>query len=512
MLLKTPYIPEFTGDINPLNLHYISLVGKKVSKSPRENFTYLELGCGQGVSLNILAASYPHGSFYGIDGLESHIQNARQLQENSQLTNVEFIHSLFDAVKLDSLPTFDFIVTHGVWSHIDYHSHQHILNIIKQKLNPGGLVYVSYDTLPGYGVAHMMREMIVRTIEDNPEDPISCIQQGLGYLQFMRQQNSFFFQQNPTASTILDYWLTQPLEYLVHQILPPASRPYFFHEVNAAFSKIGVEYLGTSPLVWNFLAPTVPPPQARQLIRQFPEQPQIESQKDFFNNQSFRRDIFRRPLPEEPNNIDDLLDNCYFGSLVLTSQVAWQKSNVFGMRFQYPQAEFNYIVQQLSQGSATLPSLTQGDTSQREPLLRQLNSLIFGEQFAVFTEKTTLAAIPNAQFRVSIPLLFNQNQIYTPNLMGSDGIFVASPVLGNGVRIPTSDALIIRALAEGTTPDAVPARCWDLLSATGVSIVVNGQKLMTAESHVAEFTRRLQSFINERLCKYAELKLITIEP
>jgi tRNA G46 methylase TrmB len=60
------------------------------AEAPR-GLTYCELGCGQGVTLNVLAAADEAGRYIGIDYNPSHIANARMFAENAGLKNVEFI-------------------------------------------------------------------------------------------------------------------------------------------------------------------------------------------------------------------------------------------------------------------------------------------------------------------------------------------------------------------------------------------------------------------------------------
>src|SRR4051812_48180394 len=52
--------------------------------------TYLELGCGQGFGLNLLAAANPGMQFLGVDFHPGQIANALQLAEAAGLSNIAF--------------------------------------------------------------------------------------------------------------------------------------------------------------------------------------------------------------------------------------------------------------------------------------------------------------------------------------------------------------------------------------------------------------------------------------
>src|SRR4051794_16483866 len=53
-------------------------------------FSYCELGCGQGLTLSLLAAANPQGQFYGVDFHPSHIARGRHTARAAGLENVVF--------------------------------------------------------------------------------------------------------------------------------------------------------------------------------------------------------------------------------------------------------------------------------------------------------------------------------------------------------------------------------------------------------------------------------------
>ena len=51
----------------------------------------LELGCGNGLTANLLAASLPRGEFHAVDLKPEHIANARRMADRGRLSNVDLI-------------------------------------------------------------------------------------------------------------------------------------------------------------------------------------------------------------------------------------------------------------------------------------------------------------------------------------------------------------------------------------------------------------------------------------
>jgi SAM-dependent methyltransferase len=48
------------------------------------------------------------------------------------------------------LPEFDYIGLHGIWSWISDENRAVIVDFIRRKLKVGGVLYISYNTLPGW--------------------------------------------------------------------------------------------------------------------------------------------------------------------------------------------------------------------------------------------------------------------------------------------------------------------------------------------------------------------------
>ena len=64
-----------------------------------------------------------------------------------------------------SLPDFDIICMHGVYSWISAQHRQTIVAFIRRRLKPGGLVYISYDAMPGWaGIAPLRRVLVQHAV------------------------------------------------------------------------------------------------------------------------------------------------------------------------------------------------------------------------------------------------------------------------------------------------------------------------------------------------------------
>jgi SAM-dependent methyltransferase len=92
---------------------------------------------------------------------------ARKLAEASG-ADVQISDDSFEEFAARSdLPQFDIIALHGVWSWVSAANRAMVKQIIRQRLRPGGIVYVSYNCLPGWApivpIRHLMSLIYVWT-------------------------------------------------------------------------------------------------------------------------------------------------------------------------------------------------------------------------------------------------------------------------------------------------------------------------------------------------------------
>src|SRR6266851_5993395 len=114
----------------------------------------LELGCASGGNLLPMAELYPQGRFIGIDLSERQIAAGQQAVTAVGLTNLE----LRQASILDvdaSWGQFDYVIAHGVFSWVPEPVQDKILSICHTNLQPNGIAYISYNTLPGWHMRGM---------------------------------------------------------------------------------------------------------------------------------------------------------------------------------------------------------------------------------------------------------------------------------------------------------------------------------------------------------------------
>jgi SAM-dependent methyltransferase len=101
-----------------------------------------------GLGLNMLAAA-PAGRFFN-DFMPAHVAAAQALASQASLSNLQLMQDSFAQLHDRDLPPMDFIVLHGVYTWVNADNRAHIVALIARLLKPGGVVYVSYNSMPGW--------------------------------------------------------------------------------------------------------------------------------------------------------------------------------------------------------------------------------------------------------------------------------------------------------------------------------------------------------------------------
>jgi len=104
-----------------------------------EGIKVCDLGCGQGVALNLMAKAFPHSTFTGIDNHETAISEARKTAQEMNLSNANYL--VLDAAKINKkeefFGLFDYICAFDA-----IHDQSHPLEVLKgirAMLVPGGM-------------------------------------------------------------------------------------------------------------------------------------------------------------------------------------------------------------------------------------------------------------------------------------------------------------------------------------------------------------------------------------
>ena len=208
-----------------------------------ENCRVLGLGCGNGTNLINMAYQLPNAQFVGIDGSQSHIDTGTEIIRALDLHNI--VLQKHDIATLDqSLGMFDYIICHGVFSWVPPLVRKKILQIVHQQLTPDGLAYISYNTLPGWRMGSIIRNMMKYHAQKMNTNEAK-ISQARAIVNFVNE--NLQYPDSPYGKYIhstVDYILKASDDYIFHEYLEEENQAFYFHEFDQQLRDNHLQYFG----------------------------------------------------------------------------------------------------------------------------------------------------------------------------------------------------------------------------------------------------------------------------
>lgn len=280
------YFPE----LNPLHARLALLLsGHPVGRVE----TACELGFGQGVTVNVHAAA-SSVEWYGTDFNPGQAAFAREVADatgsGAQLGDEAFA----DFCNRADLPDFDFIGLHGIWSWISDVNRTAIVDFVRRKLRPGGILYLSYNAQPGWAAFAPLRHLLTEHAEvmGVPGDGTAGkIDGALSFAEKLFATNPAFVRANPQIGDRLTALGGQGRNYLAHEYFNRDWHPMYFADVAAWLSSAKVSYCATAQLLDSIDVVNLTTEQ-RGFLAEVKDPEFAQSIRDFMINQQFRRDIW----------------------------------------------------------------------------------------------------------------------------------------------------------------------------------------------------------------------------
>jgi SAM-dependent methyltransferase len=293
------YLPGYYRHQSPLHLNLSCLLGGVacIEAGPATPLTYIELGCGQGFGLVVLAACNPGWQLVGIDFNPAHIAAARALCAEAGIANARFIEAdlavLADSAAGRTLPEADFVTLHGLWSWVGDAVRDGILRLLADKLKPGGIAYVSYNALPAWqgalGMQRLLREAAIRS----PGRSDRQVDAGWELVRDLVATAAPHLHDVPLVQSLAEASRLSPVAYLAHEYLNETWRPCFHADVVRALSGAKLDWVASAQLLENF-TPLMLGEEARAVAARFDEPLMRELVKDMFLTRCLRQDVFVR--------------------------------------------------------------------------------------------------------------------------------------------------------------------------------------------------------------------------
>ncbi len=290
------YTSAFYREITPSWIAMTSLLLGHRPPDLAKPFTYADLGCGNGFTTLVVAATCPHADVWGFDFNPAHVEFASDLAARAGLSNVRFVETSFadlEAMPDGTLPDFDFMVSHGVLSWISPANRRHLVGAVAKRLKPGGLVYLSYNVTTGWTAMVPVQALMRMLAVASPERTDAAVPGVLDFIDRVKQGGALFFQANPAIESRLAEIRKQDPRYIAHEFLNQDWHPLMFAEVAGEMLEAKCRFIGSATLAENIDTVAVPANVA-PIMAETRDPTLRETLRDIGCAQTFRRDVYRK--------------------------------------------------------------------------------------------------------------------------------------------------------------------------------------------------------------------------
>jgi SAM-dependent methyltransferase len=445
-----PYVRAFIHELAPAWLDHVAVISGLVPPAREGGFAWCDLGCGQGVTAAMLAAMHPGGQFHAIDAMPEHIDHGRRFADEAGVANVSF-HAADFAVAADlPLPKFDYIVAHGVYSWVGPLIRADMRAFIARHIKHGGLVYISYNAMPGRA-ADLPFQRLVRAVgETCAGDSTERVAAALKIVDSLLALKAPALVASPMLTLLKEQKSRFAPAYLAHEYMGQHWDPLFVTEVRSEMAEIGLKPVGSATLVENHDS-FVLGQAAREALAVIGDEDVRELARDFLIDQFFRRDLFVREgkALDDPGQRQRLLANA-FALARGADKIEYVLRTAAG-RLNFDNAAARAIIAGLAAGPCRLGAIAEHSDAAAEDVVANAIALCASAQI-----------LPVESRRASVAAM---NAAISRRLGGPEEIaYVALPC---GTALPVNDP--VRLLLRGDTGGDVEYDEWrDFLAAHGI--------------------------------------------
>ena len=272
---------------------YARLLG--LSPAPASTARILEIGSSYGGNLISQALFYPKATFTGIEIAPTQVSVGKTYIDQLGITNLELLEGDVNESH-QHLGTYDYIIAHGFYSWVDEETKDNFLRLCKEHLGSNGILYMSYNTYPGWHKMDSVRALLEFANKDidtlNHREKVrhgKTVASKLGTL--MLEYDTVKNQQGPFLQSLRQTLQKQDC-YVGHDHLEPVNTPVYFHQCMDQMAEHGFTYLCDCDLNLSF--PDVYDETLRTRLQDLaPHDPLAREQYiDFMLNTAFRKSLF----------------------------------------------------------------------------------------------------------------------------------------------------------------------------------------------------------------------------
>ena len=258
---------------------------------------------------------YPEAKFLGVDPSASQVEAGMKEIEKLGVSNVRL-----ETGTAAEIPgpedRFDYIICHGVFSWVDEETQQGILQSIGGHLSENGLAYVSYNTLPGWNLRRIIRDLLLMHLPEEGDVDFR-IRKAREILRVFEAAAGYEFERpySLVMNAELRRIASESDAYLFHEFLEPENNPIFLSRFVEGLKSCGLQYVADTKMSRNEMHRLHKDMASERTLRDvkenFTERTGLEQFLDFSFHTPFRESILcRSDRNVAPAAIVDVLSRC----------------------------------------------------------------------------------------------------------------------------------------------------------------------------------------------------------
>lgn len=498
------YTYGYYTELNPLRLQLAFL---NAGLALPEVGAACELGFGQGLSANMHAAASVT-RWHGTDFNPSQAGFARELASVAAAGASLHDDAFADFCARPELPEFDYIGLHGIWSWISDANRAVIVDFIRRKLKVGGVLYISYNTLPGWASFAPMRHLLTQhamTFGADGAGIVSKIDGALDFAGKLLATNPIYARANPSVPERLGKVKEQNRHYLAHEYFNADWHPMYFADMARWLEPAKLGYACSAHLLDHVEAINLTAEQ-QELLRAVPDAQMRETVRDYMVNQQFRKDYWvkgaRRLSPLEQA---EALRALRWVLVAPRAEVSLKVTGALG-EASMSEAVYGPVLDTLADHKPrTLGQLEQAVVGQGVHFAQLLQAVVILTGAGAVAPAQEDAVATRARKHTD-----KLNAHLVQKARGSADLnYLASPVTGGGVSVGRFAQLFLLARLQGKkTPPEWAQHAWQILAAQGQKLLKEGKALETAEDNLAELLRHAEAFAEKQLPLLRALQVV----
>ena len=255
--------------------------------------TACELGFGQGVSVAIHAAA-SGTEWHGTDFNPAQAGFAQELAQAAGSGAKLRDEAFADFVHRADLPDFDFIGLHGIYSWITAENRAAIVDFLRRKLKVGGVLYISYNTQPGWAGFAPVRHLLAAHADSLGAAGKGILNRVDGAIEFAEQLLALspaYLRAYPQLAERLKKVKGQNRNYVAHEYFNSEWQPMHFAEMAGQLQSAKLSFACSATFSDHVDAMSLSAPQ-QAFLSDIPDDVLRETVRDFMVNQQFRRDYW----------------------------------------------------------------------------------------------------------------------------------------------------------------------------------------------------------------------------